>query len=188
VTEHSPAAPLAIRPVTEATWADFADLFAARGGPHHCWCALYRFPGVASMAPAAKRDAMKGLVAAGRPIGVLAYEGSRPIGWCSVAPRPGYGRLARSRTMPRVTPAEVDTWTILCLFVPRSHRGRGVARALLGGAVDYARASGAAVVEAYPHDAAGISATHRGHSALYRAAGFGPDGARWWLDPRSPAR
>src|SRR5262249_43817912 len=115
----------------------------------------------------------------GTPVGVLAYVGGAPAGWCSIAPRETYVKLARSRTMPRVT--EQPTWTVLCFFVPRPQRGRGLALALLRGAVAHARARGARVVEGSRHDSAGISATHRGHASLFAAAGFRRDGtgARW---------
>jgi GNAT superfamily N-acetyltransferase len=122
---------------------------------------------------------MQALVAAATPIGVLAYDGDEPVGWCSVAPRETYVRLARSRTMPRVTALDTPTWTILCFFVARSHRRAGAARALLDGAVAYARQQGAKVVEGYPFDTAGITSTHRGRSSLFAAARFRRDGARW---------
>jgi hypothetical protein len=83
-----------------------------------------------------KREVMRGIVEAGTPIGVLAYDGREPVGWCSVAPRETYVKLQRSRTMPRVSAA--PTWTVLCFFVPRPQRGQGVALALLQGAVRYA--------------------------------------------------
>lgn len=84
--------------------------------------------------------------------------------------------------MPRVTDAATATWTVLSFFVARPVRATGVARALLRGAVTYARGAGAAVIEGYPHDSAGVTCTHRGHSALLAAVGFrrdGPDAARW---------
>ena len=121
---------------------------------------------------------MKALVLSGTPIGVLAYLGDEPVGWCSVAPRESYVKLERSRTMPRVSTAV--TWTVLCFFVLRAQRGRGISAALLKGAVKYARAGGARVIEGYPFDSAGISSTHRGASTLFRSAGFERDGARWF--------
>jgi hypothetical protein len=36
---------------------------------------------------------MHELVKAGMPIGILAYDGRDPVGWCSIAPRETYGRL-----------------------------------------------------------------------------------------------
>jgi GNAT superfamily N-acetyltransferase len=177
---------LATRPVTEANWADFVALFEARGGPHYCWCSVYRLPSRTSLTPDQKKRAMKASVRRSVPIGILAYAAEQPVGWCSIAPRESYAGLERSRKMPRVTSPETSTWTVLCFFVPRAYRHRGVASALLSGAIQYARTSGARVVEAYPFDTAGNTSTHRGHSSLFRAHGFRRDRQRWWLEV-SPA-
>lgn len=170
-----------VRPVTPETWGDLERLFRARGSPHYCWCTPFRVVGNEHLTSDERREAMAGLVAAGTPVGVLAYEDGEPVGWCSVAPRESYAKLARSRTMPRVTPPAVATWTVLCFFVVRGRRRQGATRALLDGAVAYARERGAQVVEGYPFDSAGLSATHRGHSSAFAAAGFARDGRRWSL-------
>lgn len=170
---------ITVRPVTADTWADFVRLFEARGAPHYCWCTVYRIASGQQLENTEKKAFMQALVDGGEDIGVLAYRDGAPVGWCSVAPRTSYARLARSRRMPRVTPPEVSTWSVLCFFVPRGRRGTGVSHALLRGAVAYAREQGAEVVEGYPFDSAGISATHRGHSRVFRAAGFTRDGRRW---------
>ena len=47
---------------------------------------------------------------------------------------------------------EQPVWSIVCFVVPAEHRGQGIARALLQGAVAYAREQGATLVEAYPVD------------------------------------
>lgn len=173
-----------MRPVTPETWEDFTRLFEARGGPHYCWCSVYRFPDAHRLSKGEKKQEMQDLVESAVPIGVLAYESGVPVGWCSMAPRETYRKLERSRKMARVTAPQVSTWTVLCFFVARPYRGRGASRALLQGAVEYARAQGAEVIEAYPFDAAGTTATHRGHSSLFAAAGFRGDGRRWSLDLR----
>ncbi|MEM7346630.1 MAG: hypothetical protein AAF485_20495 [Chloroflexota bacterium] len=41
-----------VRPVVKDNWNDVAMLFEERGGPHYCWCSLYRFSG--AMAPTSK--------------------------------------------------------------------------------------------------------------------------------------
>lgn len=129
-----------------------------------------------------KKSAMHDLVTGGTPIGVLAYDKQVPAGWCSIAPRESYGGLPRSRKMPRATPVEVPTWTVLCFFVARPYRGQGLTETLLVGAIDYARAQGATVIEAYPFDTAGNSSTHRGHSSVFAKLHFHREGARWHLD------
>jgi GNAT superfamily N-acetyltransferase len=171
-------------PVTSESWQAFARFFGANGSPHYCWCTSYRVPNAGDLTSAQKRACMQRTVESGVPVGVLAFMGDEPIGWCSVAPRETCARLGKSRTMPRATPLATSTWTILCFFVARAHRKRRVARALLDGAVAYARQQGAAVVEGYPFDTAGVSSTHRGHSSLFEAAGFVRDGRRWFLRTR----
>ena len=160
-------------------WEDYVRLFSARGAPHYCWCTPHRLADHAKMTPDERKAAMRGYVENGIPIGVLAYEKDEPVGWCSIGPRESFAKLASSRTMPRVTSSETATWTVLCFFVPRTQRAKGVTRALLRGAVAYAKASGAQVVEGYPFDTAGISSTHRGHSSVFQSAGFEQDGSRW---------
>lgn len=120
---------------------------------------------------------MKRRLETGTPIGLLAYDGEDAVGWCSVAPRETYARLERSRTMPRVD--EAPTWTVLCFFVRRTHRGQGLTKALLKRGLTYARSEGAQVVEGFPFDTAGITSTHRGHSSVFEAAGFAREGKRW---------
>jgi len=66
-------------------------------------------------------------------------------------------------------------WSVICFVVPTEHRGQGVARALLAGAVAYARKRGATLVEAYPVDKPGRSADVNmwfGAKSMYDRAGF----------------
>lgn len=173
------AGKIAVRPVTGDNWNDFVRLFESKGAPHYCWCSTYRAPAARHLDNDEKKTWMKGLVGRQIPVGVLAFAGDEPIGWCSIAPRETYVRLEKSRTMPRATPPTTSTWSVLCFFVVRARRQQGVTRALLEGAVAYAKQHGAEVVEGYPFDTAGISSTHRGHSTAFKAAGFHKDGKRW---------
>jgi GNAT superfamily N-acetyltransferase len=183
-------AKLQVRPVTRENWPDFERLFEAKGSPHYCWCAPYRVAGSEHSSNAARKACMHKLVNRGTPIGVLAYDGEEPIAWCSIAPRESYMKLRRSRTMPRVTPADTPTWVVLCFFVVRTWRKQRVGRELLKGAVAYARSQGAQVVEGYPFDSAGISATHQGHSSVFEALRFqrDPGERRFALHLRRPRK
>jgi GNAT superfamily N-acetyltransferase len=98
----------------------------------------------------ANRAALKALVDAGHPPGLIGYHGQVPVGWVSVGPRTEYAKLKRSPVMKAVDDQPV--WSVICSVVPAEHRGQGVARTLLQGAIAYAKKQGATLVEAYPVD------------------------------------
>ncbi len=145
---------LAVRPLTRDRWGDLVDLFSRPGGSivRGCWCMYYRKVGARADGPAgeANKRAMKSLVDRGTVPGLIAYRDRRPVGWISLGPREDYPRLERSRVMKRVD--EKPVWSIVCFFVDSQERGQGITRALLRGAIAYARSKGATLLEAYPID------------------------------------
>ena len=94
------------------------------------------------------KSALKKIVAAGETPGLIAFWNGRPVGWCALAPRETYTVIERSRTLARVDDQPV--WSVVCFFVAKDFRRKGVTRALLGAAVEYARKRGARIVEGYP--------------------------------------
>jgi GNAT superfamily N-acetyltransferase len=106
--------------------------------------------------------------------GMLAYVDGEPVGWCGLGPRPRLERLVRSRTIPAVD--NLPVWSIYCFLVRVGHRRRGVARALLDGAIEYARGQGAPGLEAYPVDPEGrridTAFAYVGTTGMFEAAGF----------------
>ena len=98
----------------------------------------------------ANRRALRRLVEGGAVPGLLAYCDDQPAGWCCLGPRTAFPALDRSRVLARIDDQPV--WSIVCFFVARSHRHQSLSLWLAQAAVDYARASGAAIVEAYPID------------------------------------
>ncbi|GMV97276.1 MAG: hypothetical protein AMXMBFR83_16340 [Phycisphaerae bacterium] len=148
-SSHS-SKPLAFHPLTPERWADLERLFGQRGACGGCWCMFWRLartefqrrkgPG--------NRRALKALVESGRVPGILAYQGTEPVGWCAVAPRSEYPALSRSRVLKPVDDAPV--WSISCLFVDRRWRRRGISVALLEAAVEHVRRRGGTLVEGYP--------------------------------------
>ena len=143
-----------IYPLTPERWDDFTALFGAHGAVGGCWCMYWRREGAwQGKNGDANREQMRALVQGGAVTGLLAYAGEQAVGWVSVAPRGDYAALARSRVLARVD--EQPVWSIVCFFIRRGWRGKGVMRALLHGAVDYSAAHGAKIVEAYPMDKEG---------------------------------
>ena len=147
---------LTVAPLTPDRWPDLEAVFKARGCSvaRGCWCMAYRLSGSRETFPPgmtraqANRASLKALVDAGSPPGLIGYRGKVPVGWVSIGPREGYARLTRSPVMKPVDDQPV--WSVICFVVPSQYRGQGIARALLDGAIAYARKQGATLVEAYP--------------------------------------
>jgi GNAT superfamily N-acetyltransferase len=87
-------------------------------------------------------------VESGEIVGLLAYAQGQPVGWCAIAPRESYPVLERSRILKRVDAALV--WSVVCFFVSKAFRGKGVTTVLLRAAVEYAGQHRARIVEGYP--------------------------------------
>ena len=171
-----PAPRLVCRPLTPARWPDLVELFGPSGACWGCWCMFFRQTGreFAASHGAPNRRRFQRLVRSGAPTGLIAYAGREAVGWCSVAPRADYSRLARSRELAPVDDRPV--WSVVCFFVPRRQRRLGATRRLLEAAVSHATRHGATAVEGYPVDAKGkrisdLSAYH-GLASTFRAAGF----------------
>ena len=118
-------------------------------------------------------------IATGPPPGIVAYRDGEAAGWIRIGPRPAQTRLAYTRTIVAATHEPLDdgsVWAVTCFSVRRDHRGQGLNAALLAAAVDYARESGARIIEGYPVDTAAVkvSPNELFHGALstFLAAGF----------------
>ena len=165
---------------TAERWPDVVTLLGG-SGERGCWCQSWRGSESASVsafgrsAPGANRGALESQVRFG-PFapGVVAYLHGAPVGWCGLGPRASMPRLMRSRTIPLAD--DVAVWSIGCFVVRTGFRRRGVARALLDGAIAYARSMGAPAVEAYPVDPGGrrisTSFAFVGFTTTFEAAGF----------------
>lgn len=176
-TEQRGDLPVECHPVTPDRWDDLERLFGPRGACGGCWCMWYRLTkrefdagkGVGN------RRAMRRIVAAGRTPGLLAYHRDEPVGWCSVAPRDEYVRLRTSRILKPVDDRPV--WSVVCFFIAKAHRGRGVATGLLEAAVRYVQDSGGTIVEGYPVEPRKgkmpDAFVYQGLASSFRRAGFG---------------
>jgi GNAT superfamily N-acetyltransferase len=111
--------------------------------------------------------------------GVLAYVDGEVAGWCSIAPRSSYRRLMNSRTIPFLDGpvAAAEAWVAVCFVIRPRFRRQGLMNVLLEGAVEHARAHGAAVIEGYPIESEStgkvdIISGYVGTTRLFERAGF----------------
>jgi GNAT superfamily N-acetyltransferase len=171
-----PLGNLTFAPLAVARWKDFERLFGPRGACGGCWCMWWRLTAkeFERRKGASNKRAMKALVRRGDVPGILAYAGEEPVGWCAVAPRAAYPRLARSRILRPVD--DVDVWSIVCFFIGKAWRRKGLTVALLRAAVDFVKSRGGTVVEGYPVEPAkgNIPDTfaYPGVARAFEAAGF----------------
>ncbi|MFQ5613512.1 MAG: GNAT family N-acetyltransferase [Anaerolineae bacterium] len=167
---------LEYQPVTPERWPDLETLFGENGAYGNCWCMWWRLKRAEfdRQSGREKKQALKAIVDSGEIPGLLAYAGGQPIAWCSVAPRQAFPVLDRSWVLKRVD--EQPVWSIVCFFVARPYRSRGLLIKLLEAAVDYAKAQGAQIVEGYPIEpkVSGLSGSDgfTGVVSVFRQAGF----------------
>jgi GNAT superfamily N-acetyltransferase len=175
-----------VYPATHERWEDLESLFGPRGACGGCWCMWWRL--VRSEYERCKgeknRRSLMGLVRGGRIPGLLAYRGGDPVAWVSLGPRESFTALERSRILKRVD--EEPVWSIVCFYIPRAQRGKGLTGRLLEAAIEYVRGLRVPVLEAYPIDPKGKRVVdafaYTGFASTFTRAGF-VEAAR-----RSPAR
>jgi len=173
--KHAHDSRLAFHPLTPDRWKDLLALFGDRGACGGCWCMSWRLKRAefARNTGEPNKRALKKLVEKEKPIGILAYAGTEPIGWCSVAPRQDFVRLELHRTLKRLDDQPV--WSVVCLFVVKPWRRQGVSIALLNAAADWARSQGAEIVEGYPTEPGKDLPdpfVYTGLASAFRSAGF----------------
>lgn len=151
-------------------------LFGPRGASGGCWCMWWRLKRKDFEVNKGEdnRQAMKAIIDSGEIPGVLAYEDTHPVGWCSIGPREAFPVLDRSRTLKRVDDQPV--WSVVCFFTAKQYRRRGLMVLLLRAALEYAREHGAHIVEGYPYDPRSGSSpdpfVYTGLSSAFHKAGF----------------
>ena len=167
---------LEFQPLTVERWKDFTDLFGKRGACGGCWCMWWRLPAREFEARKgdANRRAMRNIVRSGEVPGIIAYVDGEPAGWCSVGPREAYPRLAGSRILRPVD--DLPVWSIVCLYIARDHRKKGLSPKLIKAAADFARGRGARAVEGYAVEpgrgGTADAFAYHGPASAYRRAGF----------------
>ncbi len=176
-----------IVPASPEVWPALEALFREGGDPRWCWCQFWRLRSkdFAALKVPELRQRLRDQVAAPLPPGLVALEDEaagpdgrtsrRAVGWVSLGPRADYERIVRSKVIPKVDDRPV--WSIVCFAVSATARGRGVARALLEAAIDWAREQGAVALEAYPvvvDDGEGVApgAAYTGTLPMFRRLGF----------------
>lgn len=165
--------------------AALRGLFERSGTP--CHCRYWHFRGDtnawlarSALEPETNATEMTASLGVGSPEmrGVVAMLGDdRAAGWTKVAPVASLSKLYDQRVyrkLPCFAGPRERVHAVSCLLVDPEMRGRGLARLLLGGAIDLARANGARAIEAFPRrgDALRDEELGTGPFSVFDSAGF----------------
>jgi GNAT superfamily N-acetyltransferase len=146
-----------IRPLTPKRFADLEALFDTNSTTRGCFCMWVLVPSKEFSGGwgAGNRDAFAERVnGSPQPMGLIAYDGGEPVGWCAAGPRAQYVRTGRSPLLRgRDVSEDADVWLVPCFFVRVGARRAGVTTKLLQAAVDLAASHSATAVEGYPRAA-----------------------------------
>jgi len=150
-------ATITIEPATASRFDDVEHTFDGGGDGRSCQCQWWMITNAewSKTSQQGRRELLADEIAATLPPGLVAYVDGEAAGWVRVGPRPRHVRIGRTLIIKGSTGEPLDddsVWTVSCFVVRKEHRGQGLNARLLDAAVDFARANGARVIEAYPID------------------------------------
>lgn len=172
---------------TPERWDDVQRALTGGGDGRACQCAWWTMTNAEWNATTAddKQQALHDEISRGPSPGIVAYVDGEAAGWVRVGPRTSQARIARTRNIAATTREAADdasVWAVSCFSIRKEHRGKSLMATLLDAAVDYATASGARIIEAYPIDTSGGRQSSNplfvGTLDTFRRAGFEEVGQR----------
>jgi len=148
------------RPLAADTWGAFAELAERNNGVFGgCWCIGYHPE--CSQKGIDYRQAKEERVRTDRAHAALVFdEDGAAQGWCQYGSAEELPGIKHRRRYDEDKPPHPD-WRITCFFVDKRHRGQGIARVALEGALDLIARAGGGLVEAIPEVTAGRNAPGR---------------------------
>jgi len=165
---------LRFQPLIAERWKDFEKLFGDNGACGGCWCMWWRLKRsqYEKQKGGGNKKAIKKIINFGTIPGIIAYDGSKPIGWCAVEPRENYSLLENSRVLKRIDDEKV--WSVVCFFIDKKYRKMGVTEKLLESALKHAKKNKAKIVEGYPIDSENTPSVFAwtGFASAFKKVGF----------------
>jgi GNAT superfamily N-acetyltransferase len=138
--------------VAPELWDDFEKLFGDNGACGGCWCQSWRIPHggkIWNETKGAKAKRLtKALFKAGKMTGLLAYDGDKPVAWCSYGPREVFPRIETAKAYQQENCAGV--WSINCFFIDKHYRKQGLSGQMLDAALKFLKKRKVKLAEGYP--------------------------------------
>jgi GNAT superfamily N-acetyltransferase len=148
-----------VQPLDSSTWDAFAELVERNNGIFGgCWCiGFHPERGQWDIARTVKEDRVR----SDRAHAALVLDGHGAVqGWCQNGSPHELPSIKHRREYDKDAPPLPD-WRITCFYADPKHRGQGVARAALEGALDLIARAGGGLVEAIPEVTTGREAPGR---------------------------
>ncbi len=175
-------AQITIEPATAGRFDDAQHALTGGGDGRSCQCQWWMLTNADfdKTTLDERRELLRDELAETPSPALIAYVDGEAAGWVRVGPRTRQVRLARTRNFASHSDEPWDdeaVWAVTCFVVRKEHRKQGLNARLLAAAVDYARAAGARVLEAYPLDPdAGrkipVNDLYHGVLSTFEQAGF----------------
>ncbi|WP_223627775.1 GNAT family N-acetyltransferase [Microbacterium sp. EST19A] len=166
---------------TTARWDDVQHALTGGGDGASCqciWPVLSNKDWNETTTPQ-RTEMLRAEIDDGPPPGIIVYVDGEAAGWIRIGPRTKQARVPRTRIIAAASTEPFDddsVWAVTCFVVRREHRGSGLNLELLRAAVDFARGSGARLIEGYPVDTGGAKQRtndlFHGTVGTFLAAGF----------------
>jgi GNAT superfamily N-acetyltransferase len=149
-----------IRPLDASMWDAFAELVERNNGIFGgCWCIGYHPE--CGQKGISYRAVKEDRVRTGRAHAALVLdEDGAAQGWCQYGSPEELPGIKHKREYDKDAPPRPD-WRITCFYVDKKHRGQGIARAALEGALDQIAHAGGGLVEAISEVTTGREAPGR---------------------------
>ncbi len=152
--------PYRVRPLDASTWGAFAELVERNNGIFGgCWCIGYHPE--CGQKGISHRAVKEDRVLTGRAHAALVLdEDGIAQGWCQYGSPEELPNIKHRREYDKDAPPRPG-WRITCFYVDKKHRGQGIARAALEGALGQIGQAGGGRVEAISEVTAGRQAQGR---------------------------
>jgi GNAT superfamily N-acetyltransferase len=152
--------PFTTQPLDASTWDAFAELVERNNGIFGgCWC--IGFHPEREQKGISHRAVKEDRVRTGRAHAALVLdENGTAQGWCQYGSPEELPSIKHKREYDKDAPPHPH-WRITCFYVDTKHRGHGIARAALEGALDQIAQAGGGLVEAIPEVTTGRAAQGR---------------------------
>lgn len=157
--DRTATGPYTVRALDASTWDAFVELTDRKGFMFPgCWCMSHHPEGAQEGLD--RRPAMEKRVRAGRTHAALVFDADGLAqGWAQYGKPEELPRFTHRRKYDQDPPPPPD-WRITCIVVDKRHRGKGIARAAIQGALDLIAQAGGGRIEVI----SGVTAGHRAQS------------------------